>query len=216
MLRTIGAPPSASAASVPAGRYTVRIPLFGGHQTCDVLGRRRLLARRRRRHRTRRNSGVLVVLRLVGYLREKRHWHPHFWCGHECPNATLELNGGTLNLGGYKSTFGILDVNASSVYRFQRCQRLGPRYPQRRSDRRRRDPTINDWVNGIDYFYSIKNPGATTLGQITFTGFTGDATNWQSFDSEITPVPESATYGALMLGLSTLFAGWWHFRRRTS
>ena len=76
--------------------------------------------------------------------------------------------------------------------------------------------TINDWVNGVDYFYSIKNPGATTLRQITFTGFTGNATNWQSFDSEITPVPEPATYGALMLGLSTLFAGWWHFRRRTS
>jgi len=49
---------------------------------------------------------------------KKRHWHLTFGAGMNAPNATLELNGGTLNLGGYKSTFGILDVNASSVIDF--------------------------------------------------------------------------------------------------
>lgn len=139
-----------------------------------------------------------------------------FGAGMNAPNATLELNGGTLNLGGYKSTFGILDVNASSVIDFNGASGSVLDILNAVVIGAGAILTINDWVNGVDYFYSIKNPGATTLGQITFTGFTGDATNWQSFDSEITPVPESATYGALMLGLSTLFAGWWHFRRRTS
>jgi fibronectin-binding autotransporter adhesin len=139
-----------------------------------------------------------------------------FGAGMNAPNATLELNGGTLNLGGFKSTFGILNVNASSVIDFNGASGSVLDILNAVVIGAGAILTINDWVNGVDYFYSLQNPGATTLGRITFTGFSGNATNWQSFDSEITPVPEPATCGALMLGLSTMFAVWRHFRRRTS
>jgi len=66
--------------------------------------------------------------------------------------------------------------------------------------------TINDWVNGIDIF-TASRIRAGRHSPDYFTGLWRLLTNWQSFDSEITPVPESATYGALNVGLSTLFAG---------
>jgi MYXO-CTERM domain-containing protein len=75
--------------------------------------------------------------------------------------------------------------------------------------------TIANWTDAVDYFYSINNPGSGNLGRIVFNGFTGADTKWLSYDNQITPVPEPATYGAGLLGLSILFASWRLRRRRT-
>ena len=139
-----------------------------------------------------------------------------FGAGMNAPNATLQLSGGTLNLGGFKSTFGILDVTANSIIDFNGSSGSVLEILNSVIIGAGAILTINDWVNGVDYFYSINNPGATALSQITFTGFAGDPTKWQSLDTQITPVPEPASYGALMLGLSTLFAGWRLYRRRAA
>jgi autotransporter-associated beta strand protein len=136
--------------------------------------------------------------------------------GLNAPGATLELNGGTLNLGGYQSTFGTLAVIANSVIDFSGNSGSVLSILNSVTIGAGMTLTISDWVNGVDYFYSLNNPGATILGQITFTGFAGDPTRWQTFDHQITPVPEPAAYGAWLLGLCTLFAGWRRYRRSTS
>ena len=50
--------------------------------------------------------------------------------------------------------------------------------------------------------------GTAPTNQITFTGFSANSTTWQSYDKQITPVPEPATYGALLLAFATAFACW--------
>jgi autotransporter-associated beta strand protein len=76
--------------------------------------------------------------------------------------------------------------------------------------------TINNWTDTIDYFYALANPGGSQgtapLNQIVFNGYAGNATKWQSFDKQITPVPEPSTYGALL----TLFAAAVYTWRRKS
>ena len=71
-------------------------------------------------------------------------------------------------------------------------------------------------TDAVDYFYSLVNPGAANLGRIVFSGFAAASTKWQPYDHQITPVPESSVYGAVLLGLSALFATWRLNRRRTS
>jgi autotransporter-associated beta strand protein len=130
-------------------------------------------------------------------------------------NGTLQLNGGTLNLGGYNSTFLSLSVTANSTLDFGASGNstlnltsltVGSGVIL----------TITNWADAADYFFSRINPGADSLGRIVFNGFTGADTKWLSYDNQITPVPEPATYGAALLGLSILFAGWRRYRRRTS
>ena len=78
---------------------------------------------------------------------------------------------------------------------------------------------ITSWSNVVDFFYAqnwsgavIDTRGAAPMNQVTFNGFTASATQWQGYDSQVTPVPEPATYGALLLGaLTALFA--WRRRR---
>jgi fibronectin-binding autotransporter adhesin len=85
--------------------------------------------------------------------------------------------------------------------------------------------TVVNWVNLSDYFVSSNFVGAVidqrgntpipnnATTQVTFNGFSNDQTNWQSWDHEITPAPEPATYGAIFVGAALGFAGF--FRRRT-
>jgi hypothetical protein len=42
------------------------------------------------------------------------------------------------------------------------------------------------------------------MNQVTFNGFTAADTQWQSYDDQVTPVPEPAAYGAVLLGTLTL------------
>jgi autotransporter-associated beta strand protein len=67
--------------------------------------------------------------------------------------------------------------------------------------------TITNWANATDYFYttnwtgaSFNTTGSTPMNQVVFNGFTGANTKWQSYDHQITPVPEPAAYGAILFG----------------
>ena len=69
--------------------------------------------------------------------------------------------------------------------------------------------TVMDWTNEVDYFFT-QNWSGVTLGtrgvggetQVVFNGNPGSSTGWLSYDKEISPAPEPATYGALFVGIS--------------
>lgn len=72
--------------------------------------------------------------------------------------------------------------------------------------------TIANWTDTMDYFFTqywsgavFNTPGAAPMNQITFTGFANNDTRWQDFDSQITPVPEPATYGVMLVGAMGVF-----------
>ncbi len=114
--------------------------------------------------------------------------------------GSLVLNGGTLNLGGHTSTFGSLSVIANSIIDFGTGSGSVLNILNNLTIASSVTLTITDWTYGVDYFYSLYgDPGATTRGQITFSGYTPGNANWQSFDNEITPVPEPPTYGAVFM-----------------
>lgn len=85
--------------------------------------------------------------------------------------------------------------------------------------------TIRNWNNGTDYFFAQNWSGATidTRGagdelKITFQPYSNTQTGWQSYDHQITPVPEPRTYGALLLTACLGFVGWrrWKTGRRAA
>ena len=130
-------------------------------------------------------------------------------------NLNLVLAGGTLNLAGTTDTFGSLTISGNSVLDFGNSSAsilnisslsIAPSVSL----------TVNNWINAVDYFYDQTNPGAqgnSPLNQITFTGgtYTNNDTKWQTYDNQITPAPEPATYGAMFVGLCAILVGW---RRR--
>jgi hypothetical protein len=68
-------------------------------------------------------------------------------------------------------------------------------------------------VDAADYFHSQSAyvPGTAPLDQVEFAGWSPADTKWQSYDSQITPVPEPGSYGALLLVVGTGLLIW---RRR--
>ncbi len=76
--------------------------------------------------------------------------------------------------------------------------------------------TAVNWVDLADYFYVVKNPGTAVLGRVEFNGFTTTDTKWISYDMQITPVPESSTYGAICMGLLLALYGWRRFSHRSA
>ncbi len=89
--------------------------------------------------------------------------------------------------------------------------------------------TIIGWNDMVDFFLVSNFTGSTlytgtapnnvrgtgTAGQIEFNGYSGSDTIWQSYSNHITPVPEPATYGALVMA-SILGGFFWTRRRRSS
>ena len=73
--------------------------------------------------------------------------------------------------------------------------------------------TVENWTNEVDYFYA-QNWSGVTLGtggvgqelQVTFDPptYTNTQTGWLSYDKEVSPAPEPATYGAILVGVSLL------------
>jgi autotransporter-associated beta strand protein len=128
--------------------------------------------------------------------------------------STLVLAGGTLNLNGTNSTVDTLSVTASSIIDFTGTSVLN--VLNKVTVAYGATLTITDWVNGVDYFYSVNNPMPTLGGTITFTGYSPSATNWQSFDHQITPVPEPSAYGAVFMFLGLCGVAWSRLRSSRS
>ncbi|MBW8782084.1 MAG: autotransporter-associated beta strand repeat-containing protein [Verrucomicrobia bacterium] len=126
-------------------------------------------------------------------------------------NANLTLAAGTLALNGTNQTFGTLSVTGNSVIDFAGGNSTltitslvisaGVTL------------TITNWTDSLDYFYATNDPGSTTLAQVVFNPptYTSANTHWVSVGGQITPVPEPATYGAMLLGAGLGFVLW---RRR--
>ena len=128
----------------------------------------------------------------------------------------LRISGGTFALNGYDLTTNILHITGNSILDFGSGVASLLTTNSLVIDAGV-TLTINNWVDTIDYFYALANPGGTQgtapLNQIVFNGFSNGATKWQSYDKQISPVPEPSTYGALlMLGATTVF--FWRRRAR--
>ena len=126
------------------------------------------------------------------------------------PNLSIVLAGGTLDLGGYASTFGNLSITATSAINFTDTSSLAV---SNLSLSGGTTLNVNAWADTVDLFTTqawtggtVDVRGAAPMNQVIFNGFAGSDTIWQSHDKQITPVPEPSTYGALMVaaGLALL------------
>ncbi|HUJ42143.1 MAG TPA: autotransporter-associated beta strand repeat-containing protein [Opitutaceae bacterium] len=138
-----------------------------------------------------------------------------FGAGMNLASGTLMLSGGTLNLGGFSSTFNSLSVTANSTLDFGTSGSSILNLTSL-SVASGVTLTIANWTNAVDYFYSTNNPIPGLLGHIVFSGFTSSDTKWMSYDTEVTPVPEPSTYGAILLSAMLAFAGYRRLRTKRS
>ncbi len=118
--------------------------------------------------------------------------------------GNLTLSGGTFSLGGFSSDFNSLMVTSNSILDFSGVSTLNLASLTINAGA---ILTITNWSDAVDFFYSINDPGAANLGRILFSGYSSSDTKWQSWDHQITPVPEPSTYGAAFAVLSILGAG---------
>ncbi len=135
------------------------------------------------------------------------------------PNVNIVLNGGSLFLNGTADTFGTLSVTGSgtSVLDFS-AGAASTLNSSAFSIASTASLSVTGWTNLSDYFYAQTFSGATAnvrnvnpVNQITFGGYGASATVWQSWDHQVTPAPEPATYGAIFTGASLGLLLW---RRR--
>ena len=81
--------------------------------------------------------------------------------------------------------------------------------------------SIHNWADAVDYFFATNWTGAvqdltgtTPMNQVNFNApWTGSNTKWQSYDNQITPVPEPSTYGVLLIGALGAFLGYRRHRQ---
>jgi len=129
----------------------------------------------------------------------------------------LRLTSGTLVLAGIGATIGTLHITGNTVLDFGNSSASTLNATTLLIDAGV-TLTIINWVNTTDYFYAQNWTGATAnvtgstpMNQITFSGYSAGNSHWQSYDNQVTPVPEPATYGAAMAGL---MLAWLGIRRR--
>lgn len=129
-------------------------------------------------------------------------------------NLNITLAGGTLRLAGHSFSAGTLNVTGNSVIDFAAGAPSIFDITGLVFGTGSLQLTVQNWTNAVDYFYSETGyvQGSAPLDQVRFQGWSEGDTKWQSYDSQITPVPEPSVYGATLLGLA-LAAGWWRRRR---
>lgn len=141
-------------------------------------------------------------------------------------SGKLTLSGGEITLAGINATIGTLHITGNTVLDFGNSAASTLNISNLIIDAGV-TLTITNWVNAQDYFYvngtfvQFGGPSATPgtgqgsapLNQITFAGWSGSNTGWQTGDHQINPTPEPATYGALVLASTLGFILW---RRRKS
>jgi len=133
-------------------------------------------------------------------------------------NFSITLAGGTLRLAGNSLTLGALSISDNSIIDFGfggadstlDVQSLGFSATDIAL-------TVQNWSDAADYFYSqtAYAQGLAPLDQVEFQGWSTADTKWNTYDSQITPVPEPSTYGAVLLSVM-LGAGWWLRQRRAA
>lgn len=132
-------------------------------------------------------------------------------------DGTFNLAAGTLRLSDISLTLGTLNITGNSFLDF--AGTASALSVTHFSIAAGVTLTIQNWANATDYFFaqnwtgaSFNVTGANPMNQVTFTGFNASNTKWQEYDTQITPVPEPSTYGALLLGFGSALLAW---RRRT-
>ncbi len=131
-------------------------------------------------------------------------------------NGTFNLEGGTLRLSDMTLTLATLNLTGNSTIDF--AGSISKLYVTT-LNLNGFTLTVTNWANATDYFFATNWSGATVdtrnavpMNQVTFNGFTAADTKWQSYDHQVTPVPEPGTYGAMLLGPFILLFAW---RRRS-
>jgi autotransporter-associated beta strand protein len=128
-------------------------------------------------------------------------------------NFNIVLDGGTLLLSGHSLAVGSLTISANSIIDFGSGTGSVLSVASLGFEAADLTLTAESWADATDYFYSQTGyvQGAAPLDQVEFAGWDVADTKWQSYDSQITPVPEPETYGALMLAAGAGLVFW---RRR--
>jgi MYXO-CTERM domain-containing protein len=130
-------------------------------------------------------------------------------------NLKITLDGGTLNLAGYSLTAGALSITGNSTVDFSSGGGSVLAVDSLGFASGSLQLSAQNWADASDYFFSQTGyaQGSAPLNQVEFQGWSTADTKWQAYDSQITPVPEPATYGAwLLAGLGAV--GLWRRHRR--
>lgn len=122
-------------------------------------------------------------------------------------SGELRITSGTVVLAGITATVGTLHITGNTILDFGNSSASTLNATTLIIDAGV-TLTITNWVNAVDYFYAqnfnratLDTRGGTPTNQITFTGYSNNNTGWLSYDHQVTPAPEPATYGALFVAL---------------
>lgn len=122
-------------------------------------------------------------------------------------SGELRITSGTVVLAGITATVGVLHITGNTILDFGNSSASTLNATTLIIDAGV-TLTITNWVNAVAYFYAQNFTGATLdtrggapMNQITFTGYSNNNTGWLSYDHQVTPAPEPAAYGALLVAL---------------